>query len=40
MFWVVIVMLPLVLAYTGWVYRVIAGRLTVAEIRETTHTSY
>jgi cytochrome d ubiquinol oxidase subunit II len=40
MFWVVIVMLPLVLAYTGWVYRVIAGRLTVAEIRETAHTSY
>jgi len=40
MFWVVIVMLPIVLAYTGWVYRVIAGRLTVADIRETTHTSY
>jgi cytochrome bd ubiquinol oxidase subunit II len=40
MFWVVIVMLPLVLAYTAWVYRVIAGRLTVADIRETTHTSY
>ena len=40
MFWVVVVMLPLVLAYTAWVYRVIAGRLTVADIRETTHTSY
>jgi cytochrome d ubiquinol oxidase subunit II len=40
MFWVVLVMLPVVLAYTAWVYRVLRGRLTVADIRETTHTSY
>jgi cytochrome bd ubiquinol oxidase subunit II len=40
MFWVVIVMLPLVLAYTAWVYRVMRGKVTVAYIRETTHTSY
>ena len=40
MFWVVIVMLPLVLAYTAWVYRVLRGKVTAAYIRETTHTSY
>jgi cytochrome d ubiquinol oxidase subunit II len=40
MFWVVVVMLPLVLAYTAWVYRVMRGKVTVAHIRETTHTSY
>jgi len=40
MFWVVVVMLPLVLAYTAWVYRVLRGKVTVAYIRETTHTSY
>jgi cytochrome d ubiquinol oxidase subunit II len=33
-------MLPIVLAYTAWVYRVIRGKVTVAQIRETTHVSY
>jgi cytochrome d ubiquinol oxidase subunit II len=40
MFWVVVIMLPIVLAYTAWVYRVIRGKVTVAHIRETTHESY
>ena len=40
MFWVVVVMLPIVLAYTAWVYRVLRGKVTVAHIRENTHTSY
>jgi len=40
MFWVVVVMLPIVLAYTAWVYRVVRGKLSVGYIRETTHTSY
>jgi len=40
MFWVVVVMLPVVLAYTAWVYRVVRGRVTVADIREDTHVSY
>jgi|SRR5690242_8289250 len=40
MFWVVAVMLPLVLAYTAWVYRVVRGKLSVGYIRENTHTSY
>jgi cytochrome bd ubiquinol oxidase subunit II len=40
MFWVVVVMLPIVLAYTAWVYRIVRGKVTVAQIREDTHTSY
>jgi cytochrome d ubiquinol oxidase subunit II len=40
MFWVVVIMLPIVLAYTAWVYRVLRGKVTVAHIRETTHESY
>jgi cytochrome d ubiquinol oxidase subunit II len=40
MFWVVVVMLPVVIAYTAWVFRVLRGKITVEHIRETTHTSY
>jgi cytochrome d ubiquinol oxidase subunit II len=34
MFWVVIVFMPLVLAYTGWVYRVMRGTVTEDKVRE------
>jgi cytochrome d ubiquinol oxidase subunit II len=40
MFWVVVFMLPVVIAYTAWVYRVLRGKITVEHIRETTHESY
>ena len=40
MFWVVIVMLPIVAAYTGWVYRVVRGKVTEQHIRDNTHTAY
>jgi cytochrome d ubiquinol oxidase subunit II len=40
MFWVVVLMLPVVIAYTAWVFRVLRGKITVEHIRETTHTSY
>lgn len=40
MFWVVVVMLPVVIAYTAWVYRVLRGKITVEHIRATTHDSY
>jgi cytochrome d ubiquinol oxidase subunit II len=33
---VVIVFLPIVLAYTAWVYRVLKGRITLEEIRRHT----
>jgi cytochrome d ubiquinol oxidase subunit II len=40
MFWVVLVMLPLVLGYTAWVYRVVRGKVTVADIQADPHVSY
>ena len=40
MFWVTVILLPIVIAYTSWVYRVMRGKVTVESIRETTHSSY
>jgi cytochrome d ubiquinol oxidase subunit II len=40
MFWVVVVMLPIVVGYTGWVYRVVRGKVTEEHIRENQHTAY
>jgi cytochrome d ubiquinol oxidase subunit II len=40
MFWVVVIFLPIVLAYTSWVYRVLRGKITVETIRKNPHTSY
>ncbi|UCG12291.1 MAG: cytochrome d ubiquinol oxidase subunit II, partial [Deltaproteobacteria bacterium] len=40
MFVAVIVLLPIVLAYTSWVYRVMRGKITEKKIREETHTAY
>ncbi len=40
MFWVVVVMLPIVLAYTSWVYSVMRGTVTIERIREQEHTAY
>jgi cytochrome d ubiquinol oxidase subunit II len=37
---VVIVFLPIVLAYTSWVYKVMGGKLTPAGIVENSHTAY
>ena len=34
------ILLPIVLAYTGWVYRVMRGPVSVESIRRDTHTSY
>ena len=40
MFWVIVVMLPIVSLYTGWVYGVMRGKVTAAHIRENDHESY
>ena len=40
MFWVVVVMLPIVLAYTSWAYSVMRGTVTIERIREQEHTAY
>jgi len=40
MFWVTLFFLPIVVAYTSWVYRVLRGKVTVEHIRNNDHTSY
>lgn len=40
MFWVVVIMLPIVVSYTGWVYRVVRGKVTLEHIRDNEHTAY
>lgn len=40
MFWVVVLFLPLVVAYTAWVYRVLRGKVSVKTVRENEHQMY
>jgi cytochrome d ubiquinol oxidase subunit II len=40
MFWVVLVFLPIVMAYTSWVYGVLRGKITTQTIRDGNHTLY
>jgi cytochrome d ubiquinol oxidase subunit II len=40
MFWVVVIMLPIIVMYTSWVYRVVRGKVTSAHIHENEHTAY
>lgn len=40
MFIVTAVLLPLILLYTSWVYRVMRGKITLQTIKDNTHTAY
>jgi cytochrome d ubiquinol oxidase subunit II len=40
MFWSVVIFLPLIVVYTGWAYKVMAGKVTEAYIRENDHSAY
>jgi cytochrome d ubiquinol oxidase subunit II len=40
MFWAVVLLLPIVIAYTGWVYRVLRGKITEQQIEQHGHTMY
>ncbi len=40
MFGAVVVFLPIVLAYTSWVYRVMRGKVTEEQIEKDTHSAY
>ena len=40
MFWVVVIMLPIVTLYTSWVYGIMRGKVTAAHIRENEHEAY
>ncbi len=40
MFWAVVIFLPIIVAYTSWVYRVLRGKITVETIRANDHQVY
>ncbi len=40
MFWATVVFLPIIIAYTIWVFRVMRGKLTVDDVRQHTHSLY
>jgi cytochrome d ubiquinol oxidase subunit II len=40
MFWVIVIMLPIVVLYTSWVYGIMRGKVTAAHIRENEHEAY
>jgi cytochrome d ubiquinol oxidase subunit II len=40
MFWAVLIFLPLIILYTGWVYRVMRGKVTEQSVKAETNTLY
>lgn len=40
MFWAVLIFMPLIIIYTSWAYRVMAGKVTADYIRENDHSAY
>lgn len=40
MFWIVVIMMPVVILYTSWVYRIMRGKVTLAHIRDNEHGAY
>jgi len=35
-----VIFMPLIIAYTSWVYRVMRGKVTVEHVRRDTHSLY
>jgi cytochrome d ubiquinol oxidase subunit II len=40
MLWATAIFMPLIIIYTGWAYKVMAGKVTAAYIRENEHAAY
>lgn len=40
MFWATVIMLPIIVAYTSWVFRVMRGKLTAQDIKKQGHSAY
>lgn len=40
MLWATLIFMPLIIIYTGWAYKVMAGKVTAAYIRENDHAAY
>ncbi|MBC3345190.1 cytochrome d ubiquinol oxidase subunit II [Pseudomonas sp. SWRI196] len=40
MFWATLIFMPLIVMYTSWAYRVMSGKVTVAQIKANEHSAY
>ena len=40
MLWATLIFMPLIIIYTSWAYKIMAGKVTTAYIRENNHTAY
>lgn len=40
MFWATLIFMPIIIAYTGWAYKVMAGKVTAGFIRQNEHSAY
>ncbi len=40
MFWAALIFVPIIVAYTSWAYKVMAGKVTAAYVREHEHSAY
>jgi cytochrome d ubiquinol oxidase subunit II len=40
MLWVTLIFMPLIVLYTGWAYRVMRGKVTLAYVKENEHGAY
>jgi cytochrome d ubiquinol oxidase subunit II len=40
MFWATLIFMPIVVGYTAWAYRVMAGKVTASYIRQNEHSAY
>lgn len=40
MFWATLIFMPLIVIYTSWAYRVMSGKVTVAQIKANEHSAY
>ena len=40
MLWATVIFMPIIIAYTSWAYKVMAGKVTAAYIRENEHAAY
>lgn len=40
MFFATIIMMPIIVAYTSWAFRVMRGKVTAEYVRENNHSAY
>jgi len=40
MFWATLILMPLIILYTSWAYRVMRGKVTIAHIKANDHSAY